>query len=159
MILRVWGRERKLQEMQYSRAETLFFVSHPSRAVIFFAQHQCNHLIWSDLKCLLLGIVYMYDLGRPVIPSEKNGLMKLICYVYLKKDGKMSWCHCQKKDFEKCLDNRQFTHVLMICFFRGKNKIIFWSHERMLSFCYCRKNFSKSFFWQWHHDISRSFIK
>ena len=56
MILRVWGRERKLQEMQYSRAETLFFVSHPSRAVIFFAQHQCNHLIWSDLKCLLLGI-------------------------------------------------------------------------------------------------------
>ena len=35
MILRVWGRERKLQEMQY-RAETLFFVSHPSSTVIFF---------------------------------------------------------------------------------------------------------------------------
>ena len=44
MILRVWGRERKLQEMQY-RAETLFFVSHhPSSTVIFFAQHQFNHL-------------------------------------------------------------------------------------------------------------------
>ena len=37
-----------------------------------------------------------------VIPSEKNGLMKLICYIYLKKDREMSWCHCQKrKDFEK----------------------------------------------------------
>ena len=36
MILRVWGRERKLQEMQYYRAETLFFVSHPSSTVIFF---------------------------------------------------------------------------------------------------------------------------
>ena len=32
----------------------------------------------------------------------RNGLMKLICYIYLKKDREMSWCHCQKrKDFEK----------------------------------------------------------
>ena len=49
MILRVWGRERKLQEMQY-RAETLFFVSHhPSSTVIFFAQHQFNHLNFDSM--------------------------------------------------------------------------------------------------------------
>ena len=53
--------------------------------------------------CILANCVEGTEAAAPAQQFLlRNGLMKLICYIYLKKDREMSWCHCQKrKDFEK----------------------------------------------------------